>query len=129
MQTFTDPKPTFQLLLFHEKSGGSYSPKSSKKKSKSSLNASSKRQKIDNSVSPDYESGNSSRSSCSASESTNDIENYKVDYQKLARNLYALDEDDILEVIQIVNDNRSDDMYINEDIEGKSFLFSIDYFL
>ena len=42
-----------------------------------------------------------------------------MDYQKLARNLYALDEDDILEVIQIVNDHRSDDMYINEDTEGK----------
>jgi hypothetical protein len=121
LQTFTDPKPTFQLLLFHEKSDESYSPmnlKPNKKKSKS-LNASSKRQKIDTSGSPDYESGNSSCSPCSANESTNDKENYKVDYQKLARNLYALDEDDILEVIQIVNNNRSDDMYINEDTEGK----------
>jgi hypothetical protein len=102
-------------------------PKSNKKKSKSSLNASIKRQKNDTSGSPSYESGNSSRSPCSASESTNDKENYKVDYQKLARNLYALDEDDILEVIQIVNDHRSDDMYINEDTEGKvlSFLTTI----
>src|SRR2546423_1302949 len=106
------------MLLFHEKSDESY-PKSSKKKSKSSLNASSKRQKIDTSGSPNYESATSSRSPCSASESTNDKENYKVDFQKLARNLYALDEDDILEVIQIVNDHRSDDMYINEDTEGK----------
>ena len=109
------------MLLFHEKSDESYSPtnpKPSKKKSKS-LNASSKRQKIDALGSANYESGNSSRSPCSANESTNDKENYKVDYQKLARNLYALDEDDILKVIQIVNDHRSDDMYINEDTEGK----------
>ncbi|GBB84427.1 hypothetical protein RclHR1_01100019 [Rhizophagus clarus] len=125
--TFTDPKPTFQLLLFHEKSDESYSsmPKPNKKKSKSSLNASIKRQKNDTSGSPSYESGNSSRSPCSTSESTNDKENYKVDYQKLARNLYALDEDDILEVIQIVNDHRSDDMYINEDTEGE---FHIDLY-
>ncbi|CAG8502220.1 6907_t:CDS:2 [Funneliformis mosseae] len=123
--TFKDPKPTFQLLLFHEKPGDTNSPKSSKKKSKPSLNATSKRQKTDTSGSPDYESGNSSRSPCSANESTNDKENHKVDYQKLARNLYALDEDDILEVIQIVNDNRSDEMYINEDIEGE---FHIDLY-
>lgn len=94
-------------------------PKPNKKKSKSSLSASIKRQKNDTSGSPSYESGHSSRSPCSASESTNDKENYKVDYQKLARNLYALDEDDILEVIKIVNDHREDDMYINEDTEGK----------
>ncbi|CAG8720728.1 3112_t:CDS:2, partial [Dentiscutata heterogama] len=89
-----------------------------KKKSKSSTSV-SKWQRTDSPVTSTYESPQSSRSSCSIGESTNDKENCQVDYNKLAKNLYDLEGDDILEVIHLVKEHRTGEMYINEDIEGK----------
>ncbi|CAG8571365.1 13281_t:CDS:2 [Ambispora leptoticha] len=53
----------------------------------------------------------------------NDKEIYfKVNYEKLAENLYALQGDDVLEVIEIVKSHKTSDMYINDDIEGEFHL-------
>ncbi|CAG8759976.1 6074_t:CDS:1, partial [Acaulospora colombiana] len=40
-----------------------------------------------------------------------------VDYNKLAKNLYELEGNDILEVIRLVNAYRTSEMYINEETE------------
>lgn len=42
----------------------------------------------------------------------------KYDYEKLADGLARLEEDDLLRVIQMINDNRTDSMYIKSDTEG-----------
>ncbi|CAG8527440.1 9569_t:CDS:2 [Racocetra fulgida] len=118
---FLNPGPSFRKLLFQEipldSPASQKTTPSRQKKSKSSKSV-SKWQKTDSPVTS-YESPQSSRSSCSIGESTNDKENFQVDYNKLAKNLYDLEGDDILEVIHLVKEHRTGDMYINEDIEGR----------
>ncbi|CAG8595121.1 25987_t:CDS:2, partial [Racocetra persica] len=116
---FLNPGPSFRKLLFQEipldSPASQKTTPSRQKKSKSSKSV-SKWQKTDSPVTS-YESPQSSRSSCSIGESTNDKENFQVDYNKLAKNLYDLEGDDILEVIHLVKEHRTGEMYINEDIE------------
>ncbi|CAJ0913718.1 20906_t:CDS:2 [Entrophospora sp. SA101] len=71
------------------------------------------RYKIDDS--PNYES--SSRSSYSSTDSAYDKENCLIDYTRLANNLSSLEGNDILEVIDLITRNRTNDMYINDDID------------
>nr|CAG8576947.1 8376_t:CDS:2 [Entrophospora candida] len=73
------------------------------------------RYKIDDS--PNYES--SSRSSYSSTDSAYDKENCLIDYTRLANNLSSLEGNDILEVIDLITRNRTNDMYINDDIDGE----------
>ncbi|ORY86231.1 transcription initiation factor-like protein subunit [Protomyces lactucae-debilis] len=49
--------------------------------------------------------------------------NRPVDMEKLADALQKLNEDDLLQIVQMVNDQKTDDMYVKNDIEGM-FLFS-----
>jgi transcription initiation factor IIF auxiliary subunit len=44
-----------------------------------------------------------------------------VDMEKLADSLVKLNEDDLLYVVQMIHDNKSDDTYTKNDIERKSF--------
>jgi transcription initiation factor IIF auxiliary subunit len=43
----------------------------------------------------------------------------KQDLERLASGLLNLAEDDIINVIQIINDHRTDDMFIKNDMEGE----------
>jgi len=43
-----------------------------------------------------------------------------VDMEKLAESLVKLSEDDLLHVVQMIHDNKSDDTYTKNDIDGKS---------
>jgi hypothetical protein len=43
----------------------------------------------------------------------------KYDFEQIAAALQQLDEDDLLRVIQIINDNRTPEMYIKSDVEGE----------
>ncbi|KAL2760886.1 hypothetical protein ACRALDRAFT_2039429 [Sodiomyces alcalophilus JCM 7366] len=52
--------------------------------------------------------------------------NQKYDYEKIADGLGKLKEDDLLHVIQLINDNRTEDMYIKTDVESGEF--SIDLY-
>ncbi|CAG8488380.1 2905_t:CDS:2 [Ambispora gerdemannii] len=68
-------------------------------------------------------SAKSSPESSRAITFNNDKEIYfKVNYEKLAENLYALEGDDILRVIEIVKSQKTSDMYINDEIEGEFHL-------
>ncbi|CAG8513803.1 38059_t:CDS:2 [Gigaspora margarita] len=122
---FVNPGPSFRKLLFQEipldSPASQKTTPSRQKKSKSSTSV-SKWQRTDSPVTSTYESPQSSRSSCSIGEFTNDKENCQVDYNKLAKNLYDLEGDDILEVIHLVKEHRTGDMYINEDTEGEFHL-------
>jgi transcription initiation factor IIF auxiliary subunit len=44
-----------------------------------------------------------------------------VDMEKLADALVKLNEDDLLHVVQMIHDNKSEDTYTKNDIERKSF--------
>ncbi|WBW72228.1 TFIID, TFIIF, Ino80, SWI/SNF, and NuA4 complex YEATS family subunit Tfg3 [Schizosaccharomyces osmophilus] len=44
-----------------------------------------------------------------------------VDMEKLADGLQKLQEDDLLQVVQMVNENKTPDMYVRNDIEGGEF--------
>ncbi|CAA22554.1 TFIID, TFIIF, Ino80, SWI/SNF, and NuA4 complex YEATS family subunit Tfg3 [Schizosaccharomyces pombe] len=44
-----------------------------------------------------------------------------VDMDKLAEGLQKLQEDDLLQVVQMVNENKTPDMYVRNDIEGGEF--------
>ncbi|CAG8728612.1 11670_t:CDS:2, partial [Cetraspora pellucida] len=122
---FVNPNSSFRKLLFQEipldSPASQKTTPSRQKKSKSSKPV-SKWQKTESPLTSTYESPQSSRSSCSIGESTNDKENFQVDYNKLAKNLYDLEGDDILEVIHLVKEHRTGDTYINEDIEGEFHL-------
>ncbi|KAG9287820.1 hypothetical protein G9A89_017415 [Geosiphon pyriformis] len=66
---------------------------------------------------------NNSNNNNNHNHNNNNKENdYKVNYQNLANNLYELQGDDILEAINIVNNHRTPNMYINEDNEGEFHL-------
>ncbi|EGY19491.1 transcription initiation factor TFIID subunit 14 [Verticillium dahliae VdLs.17] len=43
----------------------------------------------------------------------------KYDYEKIADGLGRLEEDDLLRVIQIINDNRTEGMFIKSDVDGE----------
>ena len=43
-----------------------------------------------------------------------------VDFDKLGDQLVKLNEDDLLHVVQMIHDNKSDDSYTKNDVEGKS---------
>jgi transcription initiation factor TFIID/TFIIF subunit len=45
----------------------------------------------------------------------------KYDYEKIAEALEKLEEDDLLKVIQIINDYKTDSTYIKSDVDGTSF--------
>jgi transcription initiation factor IIF auxiliary subunit len=45
-----------------------------------------------------------------------------VDMDKLAEGLVKLQEDDLLQVVQMIHDNKSDDTYTKNDVERKSML-------
>jgi transcription initiation factor IIF auxiliary subunit len=45
----------------------------------------------------------------------------QVDMDKLADGLVRLQEDDLLQVVQMIHDNKSEDTYTKNDIERKSF--------
>jgi transcription initiation factor TFIID/TFIIF subunit len=45
-----------------------------------------------------------------------------VDMERLADALQKLNEDDLLQIVQMVNDQKTDDMYVKNDIEGTPFL-------
>lgn len=44
----------------------------------------------------------------------------QVDVDKMADALQKLGEDDLLQIVQIVNDGKTDDMYVRNDLEGKA---------
>lgn len=44
----------------------------------------------------------------------------QVDIEKLADGLQRLGEDELLQIVQIVNDGKTDDMYVRNDLEGKT---------
>lgn len=44
----------------------------------------------------------------------------QVDIERLADGLQRLGEDDLLQIVQIVNDGKTDDMYVRNDINGKT---------
>ncbi|KAH6708712.1 yeats family-domain-containing protein [Verticillium dahliae] len=50
----------------------------------------------------------------------------KYDYEKIADGLGRLEEDDLLRVIQIINDNRTEGMFIKSDVDAGEF--SIDLY-
>lgn len=43
-----------------------------------------------------------------------------MDIDRLADGLQKLGEDDLVKIVQIVNDGKTDDMYVRNDLEGKS---------
>jgi len=45
-----------------------------------------------------------------------------VDMEKLAEALPQLQEDDLLQVVQMVHDNKTDDTYTKNDVESKSYI-------
>ncbi|CAG8724972.1 329_t:CDS:2, partial [Acaulospora morrowiae] len=126
-EKFFDPKPSFLKLLFQETTPDSQSPLKTKlgrsKRPKSSPSVSTKRPKTDLPVTPTYNnSPESTSSSYSSNESMSNKENFQVDYNKLAKNLYELEGDDILEVIHLVKEHQTSEMYINEETEGEFHL-------
>lgn len=48
--------------------------------------------------------------------------NRNVDMEKLAEALPQLPEDDLLQVVQMVHDNKSEETYTKNDVESESFL-------
>ena len=46
----------------------------------------------------------------------------QVDMEKLADNLQRLSEDDLLQVVQLIHDNKSADTYTKNDVERRAFL-------
>ncbi|CAG8496615.1 644_t:CDS:10 [Diversispora eburnea] len=117
---FFEPKPPFRKMISQEISlESSLSPKIKSgrpKRIKSSSSISSKRQKTELSFTPTYDSLDSTSPSCS-NEAMNGKQKFQVDYNKLAKNLYELEGEDILEVIHLVNEHRTSEMYINEEVE------------
>ncbi|RHZ51291.1 hypothetical protein Glove_481g79 [Diversispora epigaea] len=122
---FFEPKPPFRKMISQEISlESSLSPKTKSgrpKRIKSSSSVSSKRQKTELSFTPTYDSLDSTSPSCS-NETMNGKQKFQVDYNKLAKNLYELEGEDILEVIHLVNEHRTSEMYINEEVEGEFHL-------
>lgn len=49
--------------------------------------------------------------------------NRNVDMEKLAEALPQLAEDDLLQVVQMVHDNKSDETYTKNDVESKRYQF------
>ena len=49
----------------------------------------------------------------------------QVDMEKLADNLQRLSEDDLLQVVQLIHDNKSADTYTKNDVERRVFLHYI----
>lgn len=47
--------------------------------------------------------------------------NAQVDMDKLAEGLVRLTEDDLLQVVQMIHDNKTDDTYTKNDVERKIF--------
>jgi transcription initiation factor IIF auxiliary subunit len=43
-----------------------------------------------------------------------------VDIEKLAEGLVKLNEDDLLQVVQLIHDNKSEETYTKNDVEGRS---------
>lgn len=48
----------------------------------------------------------------------------QVDMDKLADGLVKLSEDDLLQVVQMIHDNKTEDTYTKNDVERKNFSFS-----
>jgi transcription initiation factor TFIID/TFIIF subunit len=61
-----------------------------------------------------------------ASGSSSRKQEHKYDYERLASSLVNLNEDDIGQVIQMINDHRTDEMYIKNDLDAGEF--SIDLY-
>ncbi|CCJ30677.1 unnamed protein product, partial [Pneumocystis jirovecii] len=51
-----------------------------------------------------------------------------VDMDRLADGLQKLEEDDLLQVVQMVNDNKTPEMYVKNDVEGLFFFQFISFF-
>jgi transcription initiation factor IIF auxiliary subunit len=47
----------------------------------------------------------------------------KIDMDKLADGLQKLQEDDLLQVVQMVHDNKAPDTYIKNDVERKPTIY------
>lgn len=48
-----------------------------------------------------------------------------VDMEKLASGLERMNEDDLLHVVQLVHDNKSEDTYTKNDVESESAVFAL----
>jgi transcription initiation factor IIF auxiliary subunit len=50
----------------------------------------------------------------------------QVDMDKLAEGLVKLQEDDLLQVVQMIHDNKSEDTYTKNDVERRSYYYVFD---
>lgn len=69
---------------------------------------------------PAGEAVNGVGASASKPEKKRQKTNRNVDMEKLAEALPQLQEDDLLQVVQMVHDNKTDDTYTKNDVESKS---------
>lgn len=64
------------------------------------------------------ENGSKTKRAFDGSELKKSKKRRPVDIDRLADGLQKLGEDDLLQIVQIVNDGKTDDMYVRNDLEG-----------